>query len=95
MVTLIGAPFRTPRGAERSLRYSLLVPDGNVGQSLATIRKNGGVYFRKSDKQGAHWFLPWPPAAIKISSAPATSGKAGNRGNAKNAGTSANGSQPS
>ncbi len=70
MITMIGAPFKTPRGAERSLRLSLIVPDGDVAKALATIRKNGGTYFRKVDRKGARWFLPWPPAAIRISPLP-------------------------
>lgn len=70
LVTFIGQTFCTPNGTERSLRYQMIVPDGNVGRAIAGVRKNGGVFFQKSTARGERWFLPWPPAAIKVSPAP-------------------------
>jgi hypothetical protein len=69
ILTLVGASFRTPKGVERSLRYSVAVPDGDYEKALATIRNVGGVYFPKADKSGRHWFLPWPPAAVLVAPA--------------------------
>ena len=71
-LTLIGGSFRTPRGEERSLRCAVSVPDGNIQAALATIRKNGGVFFGKADRRGSRWFIPWPPAAVRVSPARAS-----------------------
>lgn len=43
----------------------VLAPDGDFQAIIDLVRDRGGVY--EADKSGdGAWFLPWPPAGIRI-----------------------------
>lgn len=65
-ITFIGYPFKAPEGADGSLSYSVTVADGDFSTVIEAVREFGGIYIPAADKNGDFWFLPWPPAAVRI-----------------------------
>ena len=66
-VTLIPPRYRVSDGHEGSLSISITVENGDYQGVIDAIRENGGMYSIKPDQNGDFWFLPWPPAVVRLS----------------------------
>lgn len=66
MVTFIGCPFKAPEGTDGTLSISVTVGDGDFNGVIDAVRELGGMYSPTADNNGDFWFLPWPPAAVRV-----------------------------
>ena len=62
-LTFFGSIF-VDEGVEHRLTYTVDVEDGDYQGVIDVVKEDGGTLIPRDD--GSHWFLPWPPAAIKI-----------------------------
>lgn len=67
-VTFIGHDFTDKEGERRNLSLTVTVDDGDFLGILETVKAEGGSFLPDADGASGGWFLPWPPAAIRIES---------------------------
>lgn len=63
-LTFFASPFFDEAGNEQRLSLTVEVEDGDYQGIIDAVRKDGGSLIPQGD--GLFWFMPWPPAAIKI-----------------------------
>ena len=63
-VTLYWPTITMDDGRNLANNWSAVVDDGNYDSVIEGVRGSGGVYVVGND---CRWFLPWPPAAVRIS----------------------------
>jgi hypothetical protein len=67
-VTFYSAPFTDEYGTGRTQSVSVTVENGDFLGIIDAVRADGGVVVRDPDLAEA-WYIPWPPAAIKVTPA--------------------------
>ena len=74
-VTFIGFNFATREGSQDRLTVNITVQQGNPSEIIESVRDQGGIYLPPQAGEEPFWFLPWPCAAVRISSAETRSGE--------------------
>lgn len=69
-LTFIGHEFTDSQGDKRTLSLTVNVEDGDFSGVIAAVRDEGGSIIPDPDGVSGGWFLPWPPAAIRIDTLP-------------------------
>lgn len=64
-VTFFGFRFEGDDGETRQLNMIVNVENGDFEGIISAVRENGGWYVENED-EGTAWFLPWPPAAVRV-----------------------------
>jgi len=64
-LTFFGAAFKNGEQMDQ-LRVTVPVTDGGVKTAIEKVRELGGIWL-PAGHDGTEWFLPWPPAAIRVS----------------------------
>jgi hypothetical protein len=62
-LNFIGVKFVDLNGQKMTLVHHLTVLSGQVIPTIEKVREEGGAYL---PGDGVMWFMPWPPAAIRI-----------------------------
>lgn len=63
-ITFFAPAFKAADGEMSGFNLTVTVENGDVLSVLGVVRNDGGAWCGESD--GAHWFLPWPCAAVRI-----------------------------
>ena len=66
-VTFIPPRHKVTEEHDGSLSISITVENGDYQGVIDVVRENGGMYSIKPDQNGDFWFLPWPPAVVRLS----------------------------
>jgi hypothetical protein len=64
-LTLFSVTFSPAPGEHRNLQFEVRLKQSEYESALAKIREDGGVWMNP-EKDGSRYFIPWPPAAIKL-----------------------------
>ena len=62
-VTFYGTVFNNDLEIQQSLRFQVILPDGNLQALLSDVGDAGGLFHQQD---GVVWFLPWPVAAVRV-----------------------------
>jgi hypothetical protein len=65
-VTFLGFTFTTPEGGQGRLNLTVTCPDGDFAKVIDSFKQNGGIFMPPEDGVETYWYLPWPPAAVRI-----------------------------
>ncbi|HEX3944937.1 MAG TPA: hypothetical protein VHW69_12695 [Rhizomicrobium sp.] len=65
MLTLFSTTFSPAPAEHRNLQFQIRLMQSEYVSALAKIREDGGVWMNP-EKDGSRYFIPWPPAAIKL-----------------------------
>lgn len=64
-VTFYGTVFNNDLEIQQSLRFSIVVTDGDFGRLIEEVRQDGGIYSPPGTEM---WFLPWPCSSVRVES---------------------------
>jgi hypothetical protein len=67
VVTFIGFTFDLPEGGKLRLTRSFEIENGDFEGAIEAVKERGGIYVPSQDGGATVWFLPWPCAAVRIS----------------------------
>ncbi len=65
LLTVFSVTFSPAPEDHRNLQFQVRLKQSQYMAALAKIREDGGVWMNP-EKDGSRYFIPWPPAAIKL-----------------------------